>query len=549
VYYKSQKSFSNEDMPLNNYDLKFMEKVDGAVGRVFVLKINANSDGEQEEKSFRAATPSIAGEWVTEINKRIEYYRDMLIRGGDDRKKSLRGEVLADLEDVVVSTKSDDENEEASRKTPIDSRTKDIYHSGWLHKLGRDGLQWKRRWMVLKKHNDDTSMLYWYVFSFCFHHSLTHSLTHLTRYKHEGLLDAPLGSITLRTVKCRMNLLDNTKRRKWRFDVSTPERELRLRASSLQDQRDWIDRIKPLITKKRASHHCDEILESTILRNGNMLKSGSTWSEHWKTRYFVLSDGKLTWYVEASDYPTHPRNQIVIDKETEIHVVNLQKFKFKLCRGNKELLLSTLNEMDMHDWIKALKNVISGEFHEKLMKDEKHRELREKKREQDEKIAKEMADAQHLARIESVRKAKIDLENAHKRLDVAVEDEKTKLSRVLETVHIGQDMMNSPLQNQKELCVVLFFFFFHKMFLLFFRSLIHSLTHSLIRACFRYVRKLKDGKITKDEYDELISKLPKEMETMRRYDSDIKKDAGTTYFLSNITPYTHTHFNLNRFTS
>ena len=169
-----------------------------------------------------------------------------------------------------------------------------------------------------------------------------------------------------------------------------------------------------------------------------MLKSGSTWSEHWKTRYFILSDGKLTWYVvfegvpfsrkitsnksksfvrtyktshsptlehryvEASDYPEHPRNQIVVDKETEIHVVNLQKFKFKLCRGNKELLLSTLNESEMHEWSKALKQVISGEFHAKLMKDEKHRELREKQRKQDEKRAKEMAEAQRLACLESV---------------------------------------------------------------------------------------------------------------------------------------------------
>ena len=154
-----------------------------------------------------------------------------------------------------------------------------------------------------------------------------------------------------------------------------------------------------------------------------MLKSGSTWSEHWKTRYFILSDGKLTWYVvfvrtfsniitptltlehryvEASDYPEHPRNQIVVDKETEIHVVNLQKFKFKLCRGNKELLLSTLNESEMHEWIKALKQVISGEFHAKLMKDEKHRELREKQRKQDEKRAKEIAEAQRLACLESV---------------------------------------------------------------------------------------------------------------------------------------------------
>ena len=95
-------------------------------------------------------------------------------------------------------------------------------------------------------------------------------------------------------------------------------------------------------------------------------------------------------------------NQIVVDKETEIHVVNLQKFKFKLCRGNKELLLSTLNESEMHEWIKALKQVISGEFHAKLMKDEKHRELREKQRKQDEKRAKEMAEAQRLACLESV---------------------------------------------------------------------------------------------------------------------------------------------------
>ena len=107
-------------------------------------------------------------------------------------------------------------------------------------------------------------------------------------------------------------------------------------------------------------------------------------------------------YVEASDYPEHPRNQIVVDKETEIHVVNLQKFKFKLCRGNKELLLSTLNESEMHEWIKALKQVISGEFHAKLMKDERHRELREKQRKQDEKRAKEMAEAQRLACLESV---------------------------------------------------------------------------------------------------------------------------------------------------
>ena len=92
-----------------------------------------------------------------------------------------------------------------------------------------------------------------------------------------------------------------------------------------------------------------------------------------------------------------PRN-----RRTEVHVVNLQKFKFKLCRGNKELLLSTLNEREMHDWIDALKHVITGEFHAKLMQDEKHRELKEKQRVQDEKRAKKIAEAQRLARLESV---------------------------------------------------------------------------------------------------------------------------------------------------
>ena len=73
-------------LPLNNYDLKFMEKVDGAVGRTFILKIMSNHKGEKEEKKFRAQTPSIAGEWVREINRRIEYYHDLMKHSEDANK-------------------------------------------------------------------------------------------------------------------------------------------------------------------------------------------------------------------------------------------------------------------------------------------------------------------------------------------------------------------------------------------------------------------------------------------------------------------------------
>ena len=57
MYYKSQKAYSNEMLPLNNYDLKFMEKVEGAVGRTFVLKITSNFQGEKEEKNSELKHP------------------------------------------------------------------------------------------------------------------------------------------------------------------------------------------------------------------------------------------------------------------------------------------------------------------------------------------------------------------------------------------------------------------------------------------------------------------------------------------------------------
>lgn len=151
VYYKSQKAYSNEMLPLNNYDLKFMEKVDGAVGRIFVLKITSNFNGEKEEKKFRAQTPGIAGEWVREINRRIEYYHDLMMHTED--VSSTSSDVVAELEDVVVSTKIED----------VDEAKVKIHHSGWLNKLGRDGLKWKRRWIVLRDNEkDNTYMLSWH---------------------------------------------------------------------------------------------------------------------------------------------------------------------------------------------------------------------------------------------------------------------------------------------------------------------------------------------------------------------------------------------------
>ena len=285
-------------LPLNNYDLKFMEKVEGAVGRTFVLKITSNFQGEKEEKKFRAQTPSIAGEWVREINRRIEYYHDLMMHSED--VSSTSRDVVAELEDVVVSTKVEDD--------VADETKVKIHHSGWLNKLGREGLKWKRRWIALRGNDkDDTCTLSWYKHTGTVNH-VTHSLTYITLTNTTGLLDAPLGSVTLDRGKCRLTLLDNTKRRKWCFNVTTPERELRLKASSLQEQREWVDRIKPLISSKRHSAHCDKILTTSILRKGNMLKSGSTWSEHWKTRYFILSDGKLTWYVVFQRVPFYLEN-------------------------------------------------------------------------------------------------------------------------------------------------------------------------------------------------------------------------------------------------
>ena len=152
-------------LPLNNYDLKFMEKVDGAVGRTFILKIMSNHKGEKEEKKFRAQTPNIAGEWVREINRRIEYYHDLMMHSED--VSSTSRDVVTELEDVVVvSTKvADDVADETKVK---------VYHSGWLNKLGREGLKWKRRWIALKGNDkDDTCTLSWYKH--------TGTINHVTR--------------------------------------------------------------------------------------------------------------------------------------------------------------------------------------------------------------------------------------------------------------------------------------------------------------------------------------------------------------------------------
>ena len=91
-----------------------------------------------------------------------------------------------------------------------------------------------------------------------------------------------------------------------------------------------------------------------------------------------------------------------------------------------------------------------------------------------------------------VRKAEMDLKNAQKRLAVSQAEEKEALSRILDSVHVDRDMVSSPLQSQKEL----------------------------------YKRKLKEGKISSAEYETLIEKLPKEKESIRRFDSETKKVAG-----------------------
>jgi hypothetical protein len=76
-------------------------------------------------------------------------------------------DVVTELEDVVVvSTKvADDVADETKVK---------VYHSGWLNKLGREGLKWKRRWIALKGNDkDDTCTLSWYKH--------TGTINHVTR--------------------------------------------------------------------------------------------------------------------------------------------------------------------------------------------------------------------------------------------------------------------------------------------------------------------------------------------------------------------------------
>ena len=78
VYYKSQKAYSNEMLPLNNYDLKFMEKWRVRSDVRSVRRLRPTSK-ERKRKKFRAQTPSIAGEWVRETDE----YHDLMMHSED----------------------------------------------------------------------------------------------------------------------------------------------------------------------------------------------------------------------------------------------------------------------------------------------------------------------------------------------------------------------------------------------------------------------------------------------------------------------------------